>query len=780
MSEPTSTYVGQGLPRVEDARLLTGASRYGADVDLDGQLHARIVRSETPHGRLEGIDKRAAEAMPGVVGVFTAADLDPRVRIPIRLFPTRNSELALQGPLASDRVRYVGDPVAVVVAEDPYLAEDAAAELVIEIEPLEPIVEPADAIRAGSTLVHEAVGSNLLDRVAISHGEDVDELFAAADAVVEQELRVQRHGAVPMEPRALLANLDPGDGRLAIWGAAKVKHFNRRALAALLGIEESSIRMIECDVGGGFGARGELYPEDFLIPWLAVRLGAPVKWVEDRHENLIALNHSREQVWRFRAAASADGTLLGFRAEAWFNQGAYARTHGSVLLPKLMLNHVVGPYRWRGYEAAASSVLSNKTGAGTYRGPGQYEPTFVRERMIDVLANELGADRVEMRRHNLVGPDDMPYDSGVPDVDSGAPTLFTEGDYPVTFDALTDRLDYASLRAEADEGRRRGERIGLGVTAFIEMGNPGTFEQSRVVADPDGTFTVHVGIASVGQGVETVLAQVAADRLQVPIERVRMSYQDTDLIPEGQGAFSSRATVFGGNAVAGAVRNLHEVARVAAGARLDIDPDKVVIESGRARVRRGRRSVELGELGVEGFFRYEPGEGSHVLMGANLALVEVDPETGAVEILRYGISYDVGKAINPLTLEGQVRGAAAQGIGGALLEEFAYGDDGQPLATSFLDYSMPTAAELPDIDVVLLELGETRSDDSLAGAKGGGEGGIIATAATIANAVADAIGVSDDALVALPITPERVQRLTAVRRVRAPAPPVDVTAVSRG
>jgi carbon-monoxide dehydrogenase large subunit len=302
------------------------------------------------------------------------------------------------------------------------------------------------------------------------------------------------------------------------------------------------------------------------------------------------------------------------------------------------------------------------------------------------------------------------------------------------------------------------------VTAFIEMGNPGIFEQSRVVPHADGTFVAHVGVASVGQGVETVLAQVAADVLRVPIERVRVSYQDTDVIPEGMGAFSSRATVFGGYAISGAVKDLLSQARDAAAERLGVEESKVVIEAGEARVKRGRRRVPIAELGVEGAYRYEPGEGSHVLMGANIGMVRVDRETGKVELLRYGISYDVGKAINPLTLEGQVRGAAVQGIAGALFEEFVYSPDGQPLSTSFMDYAMPTAAEVSDIDVLLLELGDTDPDDPLAGAKGGGEGGIIATAATLANAVADAVGQAGRKLTTLPITPEKVRHLAAEGR----------------
>jgi aerobic carbon-monoxide dehydrogenase large subunit len=760
MTATRQAYVGRSIPRVEDERLLTGDSVYGADFNRPGQLHARIVRSQVSHGTIRSIDTAAAARRPGVVSVITAQDI-PDVHIPIRLFATENANRVLQRPLARDRVRYVGDPIAVVVAVDPYLAEDAADEIAVDVAPIAAVLDPVAAESASAALLHPAIGTNVIDRVSVSHGQDLDRLFEQAAIVIRQHFSVQRHGAVPLEPRCLIAENDPSASQLTVWGAAKVKHFNRRILATLLEREPESIRCIEGDVGGGFGARGEFYPEDYLIPWLAIELCRPVKWVEDRRENLIALNHSREQQWDVEYAAAKDGTLLAFRAKAWFNQGAYARTHGSVLLPNLMLNHTPGPYRWQAYEVEALAMLSNKTPAGTYRGPGQYEPTFVRERMVDLVARELGMDPVELRLRNLVGPEDMPYDSGLPDVDTGKPVLYDEGDFPRVFRALLEHVDYPALRRETDARQRRGERVGLAATAFIEMGNPGVFEQARVVAEEDGTFTAHVGIASVGQGVETVLSQIAADALRVPIERIRISYKDTAVVPEGQGAFSSRATVWGGYAITGAIRDLMQQATNAAAEKLEIAVEDLEVLDGGIIRPRGQPSggLPMSELGVQGQHRYEPEGGSHILSGANVGLVRVDGDSGAVELERYAISYEVGRAINPLTLEGQVRGAAAQGIGGALFEEFAYDPEGQPLSTSFMDYALPSATEIPNIDVVLLEFGETAEDDPVAGAKGAGEGGVIATAATITAAVADAIGPAGWSLSALPLTPEVVQRL---------------------
>jgi aerobic carbon-monoxide dehydrogenase large subunit len=749
-----SQYVGQPVPRVEDRRLLTGAGTYADDFNRDGQLYASIVRSYAAHGRILSIDTSAATARDGVVAVFTGEEL-PDLRIPVRLFPTENAERALQPPLARDRVRYVGDPVAVVVAEDPYLAEDAAADVIVDIDPLEPLLDPLAAYAGEDEPLHEGLSSNLLDTRTAKQGRNLDAIFKRAAVVVSERFHVHRHGAVPLEARGLLAEFDPGAGRLTTWGAAKVKHFNRRILARLLDLPEESVRYVEGDVGGGFGARGEFYPEDFLIPWLAMRLERPVKWIEDRRENLIALNQSREQDWEIEMAADGDGKLLAFRARGVFNQGAYARTHGSVLFPMLMINHLPGPYRWDAYEIEAASVLTNKTPAGTYRGPGQYEPNFIRERMVDLVARELELDPVEIRRRNLVTKADMPYKTGVKDLDTQLPVSYTEGDYEETFERLLAHVDYDALRADVDRRQEQGEKVGLGVATFIEMGNPGIFEQSRAVAEADGSFTVHVGIASVGQGVETVLSQVAADTLGVALDRITVSYHDTDVVPEGQGAFSSRATVWGGHAIAGAIQDMIARARPVAAERLSVPADELRLDAG-VLVHENGASATLAELGVQGEYRYEPGEASHILMGANVGVVAVDAESGEVDIQRLAISYEVGKAINPMTLEGQVRGAAAQGIGGTLLEEFAYDAGGQPLSTSFMDYAMPTAAEIPDVEVVIVELGETSPQSPLAGAKGGGEGGIIAIGGTLTNAIADALGPEAGPLTTLPLTPERL------------------------
>jgi carbon-monoxide dehydrogenase large subunit len=763
LMEAGAHYVGRPVPRVEDRALLVGSGRFVDDVDRPGQVHVRIVRSHVPHGRIAHIG--AAEAS-GALAVITAADLEGDPRIPVRVRPNPALERALQPVLAREVVRYVGEPVAAVVAEDPYRAEDLAERLLVDIEPLEPVLDAAAAVDS-AVVLHAAVPDNVVDRAQVRTAAAVDEVFAGATLVVADTLRVQRHGAVPLETRGLVAEHDAATGRLTVWGPTKVKQFNRRILAALLGLEVERIRFVEPDVGGAFGARGEFYPEDYLVPWLAMRLGRPVKWIEDRQEHLMATNHSREQECRIEIAAAADGRLLGLRARVLVSLGAYSRTHGMVL-PKNTLDHLLGPYRWDAFACESLGVLTNKTPAGTYRGPGQFEPTFCRERLLDRVAAELRLDPAELRRRNLIPVESMPYTITYEGTEP--PVILDAGDYPLVWERLLEASDYESLRRSVAERRERGEHVGVGVAAFVEAGGLGPYEWARVTPGADGTFTVHVGIAAVGQGIATALSQVAADALGVPLERIAVSHKDTDDVPEGGGSHSSRSVVFGGSAVAGAVADLLERARAAAAERLGVPPGEVELVAGG--LARARGSVEpafsFAELGCEGAFRYEKTERSYS-MGAALAVAVLDPGTGRPSVTRCVVVCDVGRAVNPLIVDGQLVGAAAQGIGGALLEELAYGDDGQPQSTSFMDYCLPTAAELPRIEAIALELQQHRRESANPlGVKGAGEGGIVGIGAAVANAVADAIGAAGHELTRLPVSPERVRQLLRVRGNPAP------------
>ena len=743
-------YVGRSVFRIEDVPLLTGRAMFADDYDRPGQLYARVVRSAVPHARLLGVDTSAALAVPGVVAVVTGVDV-PDVRIPIRVAPTPAAERALQAPMATDRIRYVGEPVAVVVASNPYVAEDAAELVTYETEALPALLDPADAAGAVPAL-HDSVPDNVADVARVRKGGSVDEVFAEAAVVERERLGIHRHTAAPLETRGLLADPDH-DGRLTVWGPAKVKHFNRQILANMIGREVDSIRFIEPSVGGGFGPRGEFYPEDFLIPWLAVSLGKPVKWIEDRQENFIAQNHSREQVAELELAAAEDGRFLAFRARIWVGLGAYTRTHGMVLATNT-LSHLAGPYEWEAFEAEALGVLTNKTPAGTYRGPGQFEPAFLRERMVDRLAARLGIEPSELRRRNLIEVGRLPYEVEMGD---DATVVYDTGDFELLFDRLLDDAGYEELRAATAKRRERGELVGVGTAAFVEAGAIGSEEWARIEPLANGKFRVHVGIASVGQGIATTLSQIAADALSVDIGRIEISHSDTDEVPDGRGAFSSRSVIFGGSAIKGAADDLIARARDAAADELEIDPGDLVVHDGEVRVLGGgSRALAFADLGCEGRFHFSKSARTFS-MGAALAQVVIDRETFAPTIERCVVACDVGRAINPQIVRGQVVGAAAQGIGGALLEELAYGEDGQPLATSFMDYLMPTAVEVPDTEPIVLELPQHRPESANPlGVKGAGEAGIVGIGAAIANAAAQAIG-DARAVSSLPLTPEKLR-----------------------
>jgi carbon-monoxide dehydrogenase large subunit len=764
-----ATVLGQSVLRKEDRPLLTGSSCFADDLNRPGALHAAILRSPHAHARIGAIDTSAARAQPGVVDVITSADLpDPKPRIPIRMYPRPGMEALLQPPLAEGVVRYSGEPVAVVVATSPYAAEDALEAIEVTYEPLAPVLDPEVAVHPDTPPLHAGAESNVAAAFEIESG-DVDAAFAQADLVIEERLHCGRHAAVPLEPRGLLAELEPGTGRLVVYGVAKVVHTNRRMLARLLGWAEERIRFVELHVGGGFGARGEFYPEDYLIPFLALRLGRAVGWTEDRAENMRALNHSREQLHDVAIALREDGTLLGLRTSFLMNTGAYVRTHGAVV-PNMTAALLPGPYRWAGYRCEVRQVVTNKTPAGTYRAPGRYEANFVRERMIDIAARRLGRDPADLRRQNLIPADAMPYAPGTHT--DGHPVVFDSGDYGLLLDKGLERFGYDDLRRWRDEDPGRRRRRGIGVALFIEKSGIARWEYARVGIGSDGGALVRVGSASVGQGVQTVLAQICAEHLGVGYDDVVVEHGDTDVVPEGMGSFGSRATSLAGTAVMNAATVLRErVLRLAAD-RLEASPADLVIADGRVTVRGSERAaVTLAELAeaarphtalahgeVPGLSEeaYFDAEDMSFPYGLHLVAVEVDLETGNVDIDRYAVAYDVGRAINPQLVEGQIVGGAAQGIGGALLEELAYDDAGQLITGSFMDYLMPTASEAAPVEVLITE--DAPTPLTPLGAKGAGEGGTAAAGAAIANAVSDALGAE---ATALPLKPERVLELAA-------------------
>jgi CO/xanthine dehydrogenase Mo-binding subunit len=749
--------VGASVPRKEDRPLLTGESVFVDDIDLPGAAEAAIVRSPHAHARVIGIDATAAGCSPGVIDVITASDVSAAARIPMRMYRREGMERFLQPPLAIDRVRYSGDPVAMVLADSRYQAEDAAELVEVAYEPLPGVLDPEAALEPEAPVLFPEADGNLAAEFSIESG-DVEAAFAAAEHVVEERLVCQRHAAVPLETRGVVAAVDPGSGLLTVWGAAKVVHVNRRILAALLDWPEERIRLVELHVGGGFGARGEFYPEDYLVPAAAIRIGRPVKWIEDREENLRACNHSREQVHEIAIALGADGEFLALRDAVTFNTGAYVRTHG-VVVPNMTAALLPGPYRWSGYRCAVRHVVTNKTPGGTYRAPGRFEANFARERIIDLAARRIGIDAIELRRRNLIAPAEMPYERGTHT--DGHPVVFDSGDYPRLLEAGLRQFRYGEMTRWRERSEDPGRRRGIGVALFVEKSGIANWDYARVELTGGGEFVVHVGSASIGQGVETVHAQICADALGVPYERIAaVRHGDTDDVPDGVGSFGSRATMIAGSAVAEAAASLRVSILARAAELLGAEPEDLDLDGDRVAARSlPERAVALRELatgaGVSAEARFHS-DAMSFPYGLHCAAVEVDAETGAVAIERYAVAYDVGRAINPALVEGQIVGGATQGIGGALLEELTYDADGQLVAGSFMDYLLPTAVEAPGIEVLITEDAPTPLTPM--GAKGAGEGGTAAAGAAIANAVSDAVGAE---VRELPITPERVVALVS-------------------
>jgi aerobic carbon-monoxide dehydrogenase large subunit len=770
------TSVGSRAARKEDPRLLRGLGRFGDDFSASGQCWARVVRSPVAHGRLHSVGVREAAGAPGVVAVATAADLPPGLLIPVRL-PLQGIDLGafLQPVLAADVVRYVGEPVAVVVADDPYAAEDAAELVDIDIDEEPAVLDAVAAAQPGSPRLFPA--GNVAADFTLGYG-DVDDAFRRAVRIVETEIEIGRHTAVPLEPRALLADVDRRTGEISIFGMTKVPVFNRGVLASLLGVDETLIHVPAVDAGGGFGVRGEFYPEDFLVPWLARCLGRPVKWAEDRAEHLVAVNHSRQQSHRIAAAFNADGLITALRDDVLHDNGAYCRTHG-ITVPELTVAMLPGPYRVPAYRGRIRVVLTNKTPCGTYRAPGRFEGTAAREQLLDVAAAELGMDRVELRRRNLLCPGELPHRRAITTLDTDM--VLDAGDYPGLLDAAVGEAARLGYPAAVDTGRRDGRLRGLGVAMFLEKSGLGPQETADVLVSSGGAVRVLSGGTSLGQGVETVLAQIAADALGVDLDAVSVVCGDTDLQPFGMGSWASRTTVVAGNAVHAAARAVRERVTELAARMLEVAEDDLTISGGVVSVRGDpAASVTLAEVaraagpasrylrrgepaGLSARRRFDVAHMTYPY-GAHIAVVDVDPGTGLVRVLRYLVAYEVGRAVNPTLVEGQLRGGAAQGIGGALLEEFAYDEAGQPQATTFIDYRMPTAAEVPPIDVLVTQ--QSPAPGNPLGVRGAGEGGISAAGAVLASAVRDALGLSGG-IGRLPLTAARVQALAAASPARS-------------
>jgi carbon-monoxide dehydrogenase large subunit len=756
-----NSLIGSPIERIEDLRFLRGRGQYVDDLARKEMLHAAILRSSVAHGRIRSIEVTRARALPGVHTVITVKEIGNRVpRVPMRLQPLPEFERFGQPVIAETKVRYVGEAIAVVLADTPSIAEDALGLIETDIEPL-PAVADRRASADDQSLLFEEAGTNLAMRFRAVRG-DAATAFGGAPYVRRERFRTQRHMALPLEPRGLLAEWDAARGRLTIYGGAKVLFFNRRTLAKQLGLAEAAIEIVENDVGGGFGARGEFYPEDFLIPFAARLTGRPVKWTEDRRENLMCINHAREAECDVEIACTRDGTILGLRGHAYVDVGAYMRTNGAVGA-RNVAQFMSGPYRIPNIDIDVALQLTNKTPVGTYRGPGRFETDFFRERLLDMVAQDLGLDRVAFRRRNLVSKQEMPYQiATITPFESK--DEFDSGDYQATLDRCLDEINWSAkskLAGKLVDGRYHGLALGC----FIEGGAAGPKESARIVLERDGLYSVYVGSSAIGQGLETVFAQIAADALEVTIDRIRgVFHGTTSYVGDGYGAYHSRSVVMGGSAILDAASKLRDAIRGQAAQRLDCQASAVEIVDGLKAVGPDGSSVALNELSGESI----SAEGAFLnkkhtyTYGAHAAHVAVDPKLGHVELLDYVVVADCGRIINPLTVHGQTVGSLVQGLGGAMMEHLVYDQEGQLLTGSLADYLIPTASDFPNIRAVMLE--QHPSPINPLGAKGAGEGGIIAAGGVMANAIANALSSLQVQPRELPLTPTRIWELVQAAR----------------
>ena len=755
------TLIGRSVRRIEDRPLLTGRGQFIGDLSLPGQIHMRIVRSPIAFGRIAGVECAEAAEMPGVVAIWTGRDLAELPPIDFRRATFTELKPYRQPVLARDLVRYVGEPVAAVFAEDEYAAEDAAERVFVDVDAMEAFLDPED-----TPVAFDPNHTNEATRLHQTYG-DVEGAFRLSADVIELELRVGRHSGVPMETRGGLAVYDKSTDLLELYGAAQIPHFNRAALSSMLDLPKERIILHEGCVGGGFGVRGCLYPEDVLLCLAALRLAHPVKWIEDRREHLVSANHSRDQIHLIKGAIDDDGVITAIVDEFWQDQGAYIRTHGTTVA-EYTAAMLPGPYVVPAFEVTGHVMLTNKTPAGTYRAPGRFEGTFVRERLIDAIAERTGRDPMEIRRVNLISAEQMPFTRPLTAVGLGV--VYDSGDYAKLLDRMLTHIEYEQLREELATRRAAGEFVGLGFGFFVERSG-GSFEGVRVSLGESGEIHAVTGATSMGQGMETVIAQVCAETLGTAVSNVRVIHGDTNAISDGAGAFGSRVTMIAGSAAqaaASAVRG--KVLDIAAGMLAAQATDLEISDGWVRRVGAGAsRAVTLAEVAREAATTVSKGDETGLSSeswfdnrdiaypyGAAAAVAQVDPATGAVEISRFVVAYDVGRAINPMLVEGQLVGGAIQGIAGALLENFVYDENGQPLATTLSDYLLPTASESPRVEVLISE--DAPSPLNPLGAKGAGEGGTTGCGAAVAAAIEDAVG-RPGAITQLPITPERLRVL---------------------
>ena len=757
-------FVGDRHLRKEDPRLLTGRGRYVGDITLPGMLHVVLLRSPHAHARIRRVDAARAREHPGVADVVTFADLGPAAR-PLAMVPPhvelRGRNFSL---LAGDRARFVGEPVAAVVADSRYAAEDARELVEVEYEPL----TSAQTLAPGAPAVHDDIPDNVAGRVALIRG-DVDAALSTAPRVASLTLRIGRGGGQPMETRGLVADWNAALGQLTVWASSQVPHQIRQFVADLLDLAPHQVRVIAPDVGGGFGAKLIVYPEDVLIPFIARRVARPVRWLEDRLEHMLAATQEREQEHEVTVGFDDEGRLLALRDRFVHDTGAY--TPRGLVVPLLTASMLTGPYKIPAVESTFVSRYTHRVPVTPYRGAGQPQAVFVIERVLDLVARETGRDRADVRLANLVRAEDMPWDTGLPNYRGSGHVVLDSGDVPSVLRRALESGRYEALCDEAAAARAAGRLVGVGVACYVELTGVGPFESARVRVDAAGRITAWSGVTTQGQGLETTLAQIAADELGVTPEDVTVITGDTAGVEHGTGSFASRAAVVGGSAVALAARDVRDKARLLASralgcAEADLEQsDAAFTDRGRPERRvsfadlarlAGAATAALGaDPGLESTRFFQPTDMTYS-SGAHVALVEVNALSALVRILGYWTSHDSGRLINPMVVEGQIQGAVALGIGSALLEEIVYDEAGQLQAGTYMDYLLPTATDVPTMTIDHLE---TLSPLNPLGMKGVGESGALPVPAVLASAIEDAVGPRGGRVTRMPLGPARLLEL---------------------
>ena len=774
--------LGSPIKRREDPRLITGQATYVDDIKIPGMLHMMVLRSPYGHARINSINTDAARKHPGVAAVYTAADLKGvvgNVAIAVPLGKIAEG-MGVRGALADGKVRFFGDPVAVVIADDPYAARDARDLIEVDYEPLPAAIDVEKAMQPDAPLLYEEFGTNVAFGMH-PPTEEIDKVFEQTKAdggiIVKTRLYNQRLAPASMETRGVVAEYRKAGKTLTVWSSSQIPHILRNVLSALVGLPQHQVRVIVPEVGGGFGSKLNIYPEEMIAAFASMKTGRAVKWIEDRSENLATTVHGRDQVDYIEAAATRDGKVTGLKVYGISDLGSYSQLFTDVIMIAFGFPVSCGAYDIPAIHLSADIVFTNKAPTDAYRGAGRPEATYAVERAMDLVARELGKDPFEIRKINFIRPDQFPYKSA-------AGAVYDTGDYVPALEKAMDIIGYQSLRAEQAQKRAsgNGKLMGIGISSYIEIcgfGPKGTapvglYESARVRVEQSGTVMVYTGSSPHGQGEETTFAQIVAEEFSIPVESVMIMHGDTDSTPEGRGTYGSRTTAVGGSAVFNAVQRLKEKMKQIAAHMLEASASDVALEDGKFSVAGSpQKSVSFSDVaatanlsntlapgiepGLETTVFFEP-EACVFPFGTHICVVEVDRETGEAEIKRFVAVDDCGRQINPLLVQGQVHGGIAQGIGQAMIEGVEYAEDGQLLTGTLMDYAMPIASELPHFE---LDHTVTLTTVNPLGVKGVGEAGTIGSTPAVAAAIADALGVAH---IDMPFRPEKLWKIIQQQR----------------